>query len=108
MTQKSTEHEITGNLAEGTNVPTFYDMKICYSTLAGFTAFRDPVEGSWYVQILCKVFADHSHDTHFDDLIKIIGDLMNQKRNENNHFQTTSNEDRGFNKNLFFNPGYYN
>lgn len=108
VTRRLTEQQLSGNLAEGHNVPIYYDMKICYSTISGFNAFRDPVEGSWYVQILCNVFANHSHDTHFDDLLKIIGELMNRKRNENNNqSQTTSNEDRGFNKNLFFNPGHY-
>lgn len=105
--RKTTELEITGNLAEGINVPTFSDMKMCFSTLPGLTVSRDPVESSWYVQILCNVIAQHAHDTHFDDLLKIIGEQMNRKSNKYNQLQTTNNEDRGFNKNLFFNPGIY-
>lgn len=89
-----------------TNIATFYDMKICYSTVLGYNAFRDPVEGSWYIQILCKVFAEHAHDTHLEDLLKLIGESMNVKRTERYHLQTVSNEDRGFNKILYFNPGY--
>lgn len=89
------------------NVATFYDMKICYSTVLGYNAFRDPVEGSWYIQILCKVFAEHAHDTHLEDLLKLIGENMNVKRTERDHLQTVSNEDRGFNKILYFNPGFY-
>lgn len=89
------------------NIATFYDMKICYSTVSGYNAFRDPVEGSWYIQILCKVFAEHAHDTHLEDLLKIVGEQMNVKRTELDHLQTVSNEDRGFNKNLYFNPGFY-
>lgn len=89
-----------------TNIATFYDMKICYSTVIGYNAFRDPIEGSWYIQILCKVLAEHAHDTHFEDLLKIIGGHMNNKRTECDHLQTASNEDRGFNKILYFNPGY--
>lgn len=91
----------------GTNIATFYDMKICYSTVLGYNAFRDPIEGSWYIQILCKVFAEHAHDTHLEDLLKIIGGHMNNKRTECDHLQTVSNEDRGFNKVLYFNPGYF-
>lgn len=91
----------------GANIATFYDMKICYSTVLGYNAFRDPVEGSWYIQILCKVFAEHAHDTHLEDLLKLIGENMNIKRTERDHLQTVSNEDRGFNKILYFNPGFY-
>lgn len=100
-----TESDSLGSVV--TNVATFYDMKICYSTVLGYNAFRDPVEGSWYIQILCKIFAEHAHDTHLEDLLKLIGENMNVKRTERDHLQTVSNEDRGFNKILFFNPGYY-
>lgn len=105
--QTITEIDSSGSNSEGTNIATFYDMKICYSTVSGYNAFRDPVEGSWYVQILCKVLAEHAHDTHLEDILKIIGEHMNIKRTERDHLQTVSNEDRGFNKNLYFNPGFY-
>lgn len=91
----------------GLNIATFFDMKVCYSTVLGYNAFRDPLEGSWYVQILCKVLAEHAHDTHLEDLLKIIGEQMNFKRTENDLLQTISNEDRGFTKHLYFNPGFY-
>lgn len=105
--QTLTESDSSGSNTEGTNIATFYDMKICYSTVSGYNAFRDPIDGSWYVQILCKVLAEHAHDTHLEDLLKIIGEMMNIKRTERDHLQTVSNEDRGFNKNLYFNPGFY-
>lgn len=90
-----------------TNVATFSDIKICYGTLPGFKAFRDPNEGSWYIQVLCDVFAEHAHDTHLEDLIKIIGNTLSTRRTDQMHIQTGSNTDRGFFKTLFFNPGYY-
>lgn len=91
---------------ETKNIPSFSDMKICYSTIQGYNAFRDPDHGSWYVNALCRVFAEHAHDTHLEDLLKLIGTVLAQVRNENAQLQTPSNEDRGFTKQLFFNPGY--
>lgn len=99
--------QVVTNVSTVTNIATFYDMKICYSTVLGYNAFRDPIEGSWYIQILCKVFGEHAHDTHLEDLLKIIGLHMNNKRTEGDQLQTVSNEDRGFNKILYFNPGFY-
>jgi hypothetical protein len=88
-------------------VATFSDIKICYGTLPGFQAFRDPNDGSWYIQVLCDVFAEHAHDTELDVLLKIIGNTMSTRRTEKMYIQTSSNTDRGFYKSLFFNPCYY-
>lgn len=83
-------------------------MKICYATVPGYRAFRDTINGSWYIEQFCRVFADHAHDTHLEELLKLIGLLVNSMRDENNHLQTPSNTDYGFNRTLYFNPGYYN
>lgn len=88
-------------------VSTFSDMKICYASVPGYVTFRDPTEGSWYIQVMCEVFAQHAHDTEFDELLKIIGNTMSQKQTEDDKKQTCSNEDRGYSKELYFNPGYY-
>lgn len=82
-------------------------MKICYATVPGYNAFRDPNMGSWYIEAMCKVFAEHAHDTHLEDLLKLIGLILEQRRTEYSELQTASNEDRGFTKRLFFNPGFY-
>lgn len=89
------------------NLPTYSDMKICYATVPGYRSFRDPEHGSWYVQSMCDVWSQHAHDTHLDDLLKIVGNSASNKRTEESKLQTTSNEDRGFFKTLYFNPGYY-
>lgn len=93
--------------AARTNIPTFHDMKICYSTIPGYNAFRDPKAGSWYIAAMCQVFSDNAHDTHLEDLLKLVGTRVSIMRTEHSELQTPSNEDRGFNKTLYFNPGYY-
>lgn len=87
--------------------PSYSDIKICYASLPGYTAFRHPAEGSWYVQIMCEVLAKHAHDTDLEQMLKIIGNTLSTKRTERGKMQTSSNEDRGFDKDLYFNPGYY-
>lgn len=56
---------------------------------------------------MCKVFYDFSHDMHLDNLLKLISKEMIECVGENNEMQTPCNEDIGFSKKLYFNPGYY-
>lgn len=92
---------------EAFNLPTYSDMKICYATVPGYRSFRDPENGSWYIQIMCNIWSQHAHDTHLDDLLKMVGNSASVLRTEESKLQTCSNEDRGFFKTLYFNPGYY-
>lgn len=64
-------------------------------------------EGSWYVQELCKVFADHAHDTDLEVMLKLVMGRLMEYRTEKHHLQTPSVESWGFKSALFFNPGYY-
>lgn len=89
------------------HISSFSDIKICYATIPRYTAFRDPDEGSWYVQIMCDVWSAHAHNTALDQLLKIVANTTSIKRTETGKMQTCSNEDRGFCRELFFNPGYY-
>jgi Caspase domain len=85
------------------SVPTFSDIFICYGTVPGFTTHRDTVSGSWYVNELCKAVAEHSADTHLEDLLKLVSINTLNLRAEG-RLQVASSENRGFNKLLFFNP----
>lgn len=89
------------------NYPTCSDMKICYATTPGFVSHRDPYFGSWYVHGMCKVWSANAHNTHLDYLLKLVGEAVQTLRNSSYELQTPGNEDRGFTKNLFFNPGFY-
>lgn len=92
--------------ASNSPMPSYNDILICYATIPGYQAHRDTELGSWYVQELCKVFAEHAHDTHLEDMLKIVGAktmLMTDRQGEG-FVQVASTENRGFNKLLFFNP----
>lgn len=103
---KKTEKDTISN-SEQINIATSTDTMICYATVPGFETHRDPDTGSWYVQVLCEIFAKHAHEDHFDDMIKMVGEKTSRIRTEKGELQTSSNQQNGFHKHLYFNPGYY-
>lgn len=90
--------------------PTFSDMMICYGSLPGFVSNREPTEGSWYINAVYDVFANNAHDTHFEDMLKMVGpkidELYGHKKGVSR--QTPVYWNYSFNKHLYFNPGQYN
>lgn len=94
---------------------TFSDMKICYATTKGYEAYRDGQNGTWYIATFVDILARFAASIHFDDMLKFVGRKMDELCAERSSsydenvpfYQVTSSEDIGFNKYLFFNPGYY-
>uniref|UniRef100_A0AAG5DXJ1 Caspase n=1 Tax=Anopheles atroparvus TaxID=41427 RepID=A0AAG5DXJ1_ANOAO len=89
------------------NIATYCDMLVCYATVPGFAAHRDPSHGSWFVESMCRVWAEHAHDTDVEILMKLVGEFASTYRTETAALQTICTEQRGFFKQLFLNPGYY-
>ncbi|EAT36368.1 AAEL011562-PA [Aedes aegypti] len=91
-----------------TNMPTYADMLICFSTVPGYAAHRDKQYGSWFVESMCKVWAQHAHDTDVEQLMKLVGkDSSTYRTEHHNALQTLGSEQRGFFNVLYLNPGYY-
>ena len=84
-------------------VPSFSDILICYATVPGFMTHRDTKLGSWYVQELCKVFAEHACDCHIENLLKMVS-TNTMKMRDQGRIQVASTESRGFDKLLYLNP----
>lgn len=97
---------INRNKEPPTNMPTFADMYICFSTVPGFSAHRDTSLGSWLVESMCKVWAKHAHDTDVEQLMKLVGKEMASLRTEHYAMQTLASEQYGFFDLLYLNPGY--
>lgn len=72
---------------------TFSDMKICFSTVAGYSSFRDAETGSWYVDVMSIVFWKYSSKMHLDNMLKIIAEQMQEYVGEKNQMQTSCIED---------------
>lgn len=66
-------------------------------------SYRDGGCGSWYIQVLCEVFAERVHNTHVDKLFTLVDMRMREKFRR----QTSSVERWGFNKRLYLHPGLY-
>lgn len=89
-------------------VPTIQDVFICYGTVPDYASFRDPKQGTWFIQAFVKTFEEHSHDTEFDGLMKLLQTKLFEISKQHNVHQTMSRESRGPTKNFFLNTGLYN
>uniref|UniRef100_A0A2M4CSE3 Putative caspase-1 n=1 Tax=Anopheles darlingi TaxID=43151 RepID=A0A2M4CSE3_ANODA len=90
-----------------TNIATYCDMLVCYATVPGFAAHRDTNTGSWFVESMCKVWAEYAHDIDVENMMKLVGAYASTYRTETAALQTICTEQRGFFKLLYLNPGYY-
>ncbi|XP_053625595.1 caspase-6-like isoform X2 [Plodia interpunctella] len=79
----------------------FSDILIAHSTVPGYVSNRNPEEGSWYIQTLCRVFAAHAHHRHVEELLTLVDQQMETRY----HRQTSSVDKWGFNCRLYLMPG---
>lgn len=49
-------------------IPTLADLLVMYSTAEGYYSFRNPADGSWFIQALCEELRENSHE----DLMSIL------------------------------------
>jgi caspase 7 len=49
-------------------IPTLTDVLVMYSTAEGYFSFRNPADGSWFIQALCEELRESDHD----DLMTIL------------------------------------
>lgn len=49
-------------------IPTLADLLVMYSTAEGFYSFRNPADGSWFIQAFCEELRENSHE----DLMTIL------------------------------------
>ncbi|KAL7733441.1 hypothetical protein ACLKA6_004922 [Drosophila palustris] len=89
------------------NVPTLSDLLLCYASTAGYETHRDPKDGSWYIQQFCDTMAEHAHNLSLEDILKKTQLKVGNMRTPEGTLQTGEYNSRGFNKKLFFNPGFY-
>lgn len=43
-------------------IPTLADLLVMYSTAEGYYSFRNPTDGSWFIQALCQELRENSHE----------------------------------------------
>ncbi|CAH2086959.1 unnamed protein product [Euphydryas editha] len=79
----------------------YSDILIAHSTVPGSVAYRDAAAGSWYIQVLCEVFAARAHDCHVEHLFT----LVDKRLHDAFRVQTSSVDRWGFNRRLYLHPG---
>lgn len=74
--------------------------------ILGYKAHRDYNRGSWYIELLCRVFMNHAHNLTVDSLMMKIDQDLRRRMSENMSMQTAEYRNRGF-KRLYLHPGLY-
>ncbi|EDW93984.1 caspase Dronc [Drosophila yakuba] len=105
--EEAPDAQTEGISSPSPNVPTLADTLVCYANTPGYVSHRDPDEGSWYIQKFCEVMADHAHDTNLEDILKKTHASVGNRRTKKGSMQTGAFDNLGFNKKLYFNPGFY-
>ncbi|TRY79548.1 hypothetical protein TCAL_12406 [Tigriopus californicus] len=84
--------------------PLWRDCLIAEATIYGYGAYRHEIEGSIFIQSLCKVFMEHACDTDIRDMLDMVTIAVQSEANTVQYLQTPSYENRGFVKKLYFSP----
>lgn len=53
-------------------LPAGADFIMCYSTAEGFCSFREPLNGSWYIQDLCEILGRYHSELQFTDILTLV------------------------------------
>ncbi|KAJ3643994.1 hypothetical protein Zmor_026671 [Zophobas morio] len=93
---------------------TYSDMLICHPSVKGYSAHRNSIKGSWYIQLLCKVFMENAHDMDMESLLRkvdeeleIVSSMPWEMSGEGQSTQQTSTfQNIGFKK-CYLHPGVY-
>jgi len=83
------------------------DMLIAHSTLPGYVANRDTLKGTWFIQSLCRIFAERACDTDIRDMLDLVAeDLKDNYISDIGTKQSCNYDVRHFYRKLYFNPGW--
>ncbi|XP_013776997.1 cell death protein 3-like [Limulus polyphemus] len=88
-------------------LPTWTDMLISYSTIAGYISLRNNIFGSWYCQALASVLMTHAHDVELTHMLLKVDKIVKERVTDCGEKQATETLYRGWSNKLYFNPGLY-
>ena len=55
------------------------DMIVAFSTVRGYVSWRHSERGSWYIETLCEVFMNHSHEASLRRMLDMISERLEDK-----------------------------
>ena len=71
-------------------LPNEADFLFCHSTVKGYISFRDPAVGSWYMQILVKVFREHADEMDIIQMLARVNYNLAKIKDQDGHGQIGS------------------
>ncbi|XP_034542958.1 caspase-6-like [Notolabrus celidotus] len=60
-------------------LPAGADFIMCYSVAEGYFSFRNVLEGSWYIQDLCKTLGEHGDSLEFTVLLTLVNRIVSMR-----------------------------
>ncbi|CAN7985177.1 unnamed protein product [Ixodes pacificus] len=85
--------------------PTVSDMFVAYPTIKGYVSLKNEVSGSWFLGTVFRVFSEHAWNTHLNKMMRRVAEEVLKRESDVGGRQTINNEERGWRKKLYFNPG---
>ncbi|CAF1505037.1 unnamed protein product [Rotaria magnacalcarata] len=87
------------------HLPTMTDMLIAFPSQKGFTAFRKPHVGSWYMNALVDVLARHAKDTDLCSMLNMVNGCVSREVTNKGKKQTAEYKSSFTKKAFYFFPG---
>lgn len=85
------------------------DIFIADATSKGFASYRDPRDGTFYIQTLCEVFEGNANEVSLNELMLMVNDKLSKKKAHlPENVKASQISDSGCStlvRNVFFNPG---
>ncbi|CAL8353456.1 unnamed protein product [Boreogadus saida] len=91
-------------------LPAGADFLMCYSVAKGYFSFRDPINGSWYIQDLCKTLEGYGGSREFTELLTLVNSKVCKRSVEKSRIPDAIGKKQipcfasMLTKNLFFRP----
>ncbi|CAF3688431.1 unnamed protein product [Adineta steineri] len=87
------------------HLPTMTDMLIAFPSQKGFTAFRKPHVGSWYMNALVDILARHAKDTDLCSMLNMVNGCVSREVTNKGKKQTAEYKSSFTKKAFYFFPG---
>lgn len=112
LTQQSQISQISHKMprwseSDRKGMPTRTDMLLCFSCHTGYNSIRDENEGSWLGDSLAHYLRTESYHNHLIDILNYVSRDMKNRKSTNGYKQVLEITTIGFDKHLYFNPGYF-
>ncbi|XP_062902343.1 caspase-6-like isoform X1 [Mobula hypostoma] len=73
------ENEVVVDAGTMHTLPAGADFVMCYSVAEGFYSHRETINGSWYIQDLCKAIETYGSQFEFTELLTLVNRKVSQR-----------------------------